>query len=244
MEIFNGPYRTVRYFSQDQSASEQNTLRDLARAENEASVADQWLALREQYLRNERALENQRHAVNRIYYGYSTTEATALTPFSPAPSFPGLAPFGVGLAGGVSTGFPLAGVFSPGSPGVGSSGLEHDIGSEGVLKRELAKVIASQVTPEHLAKVYRKRDNALARVAPSASPRNGVRLASFESTEEAPDIITLKDGSRLAGTVVREENDWLHLDTGVQKVRIRKDEVARIAQAKRSDKAAEQPSEK
>src|SRR4051812_10024596 len=60
MEIWNGPIRTVHYFPSGNSPGEALSLRELARAENEADNLDDLQALRRQYLAGERILEARR----------------------------------------------------------------------------------------------------------------------------------------------------------------------------------------
>jgi hypothetical protein len=77
MEIWNGPTRTVHFFSEGYSPGEESALRDLARAENDLAVADDIQTLRRLYLRNERILEQRRGQVNPLLYGYSSEYAAA-----------------------------------------------------------------------------------------------------------------------------------------------------------------------
>jgi hypothetical protein len=70
MEIYNGPVRTVHYFSAGASTAERSNMREVERSENEAALADQLLDLRRQYVSNERFLENRRREVQKLYYGY------------------------------------------------------------------------------------------------------------------------------------------------------------------------------
>src|SRR5438132_3164648 len=71
MEIYNGPYRTVYYFSDGGSAAEQAKLRDAERSENEAAVADQVHGLLRQYLADESLLQRRRRDVQLLFYGHS-----------------------------------------------------------------------------------------------------------------------------------------------------------------------------
>jgi hypothetical protein len=72
LEIYNGPYRTVHYFSSGEtSAADQAKLRETERNENAAALSDQVHGLLRQYLANESALERRRAQVQNLYYGHS-----------------------------------------------------------------------------------------------------------------------------------------------------------------------------
>jgi hypothetical protein len=71
--LLKGTARTVQYLSDTQSATEQARLRELARAENEAGLADDLLALRIQYVNNELLLDNWRTYVGDLYPGWTYT---------------------------------------------------------------------------------------------------------------------------------------------------------------------------
>jgi hypothetical protein len=73
MEIQSGTIVGVRYFGKDLGPSEMVALRDLERAENEASYGDSLAALRQMYVRNELEMEARRHNVQLALYGNSTT---------------------------------------------------------------------------------------------------------------------------------------------------------------------------
>ena len=51
LQIYNGPLRTVHYFSASGSPGEQANFREAERAENQVDLANQLLDLRNQYVR-------------------------------------------------------------------------------------------------------------------------------------------------------------------------------------------------
>jgi len=118
LTIIQGPNRTVHYFTKSESPSERAALRDLERAENEANYADSLLALRQQYVTNERLMENRRNLVQMAQYGMSS-ESTSRTHYSATDT-------AVGQPGnsGVLTALPGSG-FSSGFPfnGTGTNGF-------------------------------------------------------------------------------------------------------------------------
>jgi len=71
MVIINGKDRIVHYFSKSGSAAEQAALRNLERAENEASYADALQELKRQYVATESAMEARRRQVQMQLYGRS-----------------------------------------------------------------------------------------------------------------------------------------------------------------------------
>src|SRR5260370_19233253 len=71
MEIFDGPTRTVHFFTSSKSSpSERQMYRDLERAENEASYVANLQALRLQYVTGERMLEARRQVEQQQLYGW------------------------------------------------------------------------------------------------------------------------------------------------------------------------------
>src|SRR5438045_1529034 len=75
MEIYNGPVRTVGYFTPRGARVEQDALTNLSRAENQVSLADQLLSLRRQYAADESRLEARRSNVQETFYGFGTSLA-------------------------------------------------------------------------------------------------------------------------------------------------------------------------
>jgi hypothetical protein len=223
MTIYNGAMPTAHYFAAGGSTGEQAGLRDLERAEHEAALADQLMALRRQYLTHESQLENYRAAMQRLYYGYASISSYGAWPYGYGY---GVAPYGAAALGP----FPPTAYAGLGyGGGLAWGGLD-----EGPLKRDIAQTLAAQATPEHSGQAYRQLHASLARVRDSSSrvapaagtpDKGGVRLALYEPA--APEdfrlakrgahiIVTRKLGDttdKVEGTVVSENGDWLVLDT-------------------------------
>src|SRR5262249_8004034 len=93
MEIYNGSYRTVHYFSDGASAAEQAKQRDAERSENEAALAGLLRALRRQYLTDESLLQARRREVQLLYYGHTNVIGGGI-------NGGGLYPYGYGSGSG------------------------------------------------------------------------------------------------------------------------------------------------
>jgi hypothetical protein len=246
MEVWNGPVRVVHYFSQGYSPGEEASLRDLARAENDLAVADDVQTLRRLYLRNERILENRRGQVNPLLYGYSSEYAAGL--------FPGVVggQFGYGGFAGYSYGYPygvggygnVVGTFGyPGysaSLGTASNSLANGVGSEGIIKDVLAQGLGQATTPEAVARATRAYETALNRVADSDRLRAGlgwgkgpIAAVGHERSLSGPVTVTFKDGKTMEGTWVREDADWITIDTAKEEVSLRKSDLTRISRPKK-----------
>jgi hypothetical protein len=131
--IYNGPGRTVVYFDGDKKI-----LRDQSRAENEAELADEVLALKLQYAKSERALEPRRRNLQALLYGYSTTYPSGLYPsmaFSPY--------YAGGPYWGLSWGWgPGYGGGYYGGMGTSTYSLANGVGDQGDIMRALAPTLA------------------------------------------------------------------------------------------------------
>jgi hypothetical protein len=236
MEIFNGPIKTTHYFSTNTSPGEQASLRDLERSENEMTLADQTLALRLQYVNDERALQARKRQVQELLYGYNSETSNAFGVFGGGSyggfpyAYPFVSPFG-------GTGL-YAGAYATGSAS-SSNTLAVGIGDEGPIKTDMAKVIAGQATPEYAALVSRNYDAALARVGESDRLRGGIKavIGEVPSGGRGPDVVMLKDGSRVEGAIAKEDADWLVMNTGTKdnprEEKVRMSEVVRISRSKK-----------
>jgi len=116
MTIQNGQTRTVQYFSNTNSPSEESALKELSRAENEASYVDDLLAQRQQYLNTERALESRRRQVQLALYGKSIetntsaqNKVTGYSPYMPVDAVGLSTPAFNGFGGNVASPFANAG---------------------------------------------------------------------------------------------------------------------------------------
>lgn len=246
MEIWNGPSRTVHYFSRDLSPGEAASLRDLERAENDLAVADQVHGLRFLYLRNERSLEQRRGQVNPLLYGYSSEYAAGLIPGVVGGGSPRYAtyPYGFGGFGSYYGGYPYPAASA--SLGTATNSLGLGVGNEGVLKNELARGLADAATSD-AGRAARAYDAAAARVAESDRLRaglgwgkGGVVAAGHERRVGGPVSVTTKDGKTLDGTLVADDPEWITVETAKEEVMLRKSEVTRVARPKKETKP-EQP---
>jgi hypothetical protein len=202
MEINVGPNRTVHYFSKDAAPGDRAALRDMERAENEAAFADDLLALRRQYVANERLFEARRAEMQRRLYGI---EMTGFGGFA-GPAYYG--PYGGYYGGGYGGGY-FGGVF-PGGPVTTVQSLAIGVGYEGALKAEMARAIAAQAAPESASSASRAYDSAL---------RPTVTL-------------TLKGGDKVEGKLMREDADWITVEAGKEETSVRKSEVVRVTTKK------------
>jgi hypothetical protein len=249
LEIYNGPMRTVHYYVEGLSMGERASLSDLQRLENEVAFTDQLAALRQQYIRDERELQRRRAVVQNLLYGTSTTYATG---FYPGAVWVGGYPYGYGLP--LSYAYPnvvtTAALYPIGSVGTTTQSLLFGIGDEGVIKTEMARVLASQASPQYAALARQEYLTALDRA--SNDPKLGrvlglkkgdVALAEFARVVppgmglSAGDQVSLtaRDGKTIDGKFVRETGDWVTVDTGKEQVTVRKSEITRFAKKQQPD---------
>jgi hypothetical protein len=245
MEIFNGPTRTVEYIYSGLSPSEEGSVREMHRAENEALLADDLLALRRQYVRNERSFETRRHAVQELLYGYANEASNTFTasaggwyggsggyPYLSA--YPYVSPYGY-----------LPATYSASFSGSTMNSLANGVGDEGVIKTAMAKTIAAQATPEYATQANMALQNAVARGSQSDTIRTGlgmskkepVAAAGFETTMQGADVVVTRTlegkNEKVEGKVVREDRDWLVVDTKDGRRTIPKSQVVDILEPKR-----------
>lgn len=219
MVIQNGTTRSVHFFTNSTSPSEQQAVRDLERAEAEASYADSLLALRQQYVANEKLLEPRRSQMQQWYYGTSTNINRSdyinsgnygWGGYGGLGGYAGLAGFGWGGLGGYRTyGGPSFGAADTVSV---SNGVSQGIGPEGTLKEAMASVIAGQANPQYASNAYQNANTvAVAALGKRGQAGNPVVPVKEEKVEPRPRTITafLKDGSKMEGTSYREEGQWL-----------------------------------
>jgi len=246
MEIFNGPNRTVRYFSGG-SLGEQGMLNDLERAENEMAYLKDLQALKRQYVTSERTLEPQRRYVQEELYGTSISTGWYNTATSVIPSWGGWGGWGGG-------GYPYAWPYNYGGYGFGGDtfgaggstfitrNLSNGMGDQGPMLTNVAPVIAQQLaSPEYQNAVTRNYATALNHVASSDRLAKSLGLEGGGRIAEAagrPDMatarqatLTLKDGKTIEGKMV-ETDDWYYVDTGKTEERIRKSDVTRVSTPK------------
>jgi hypothetical protein len=241
LEIYNGPVRTVHYFADGLSQSERASVSDLQRLENEMSYTDQLARLRYQYIRDERDLQRRRTVVQNLLYGNSTTYGSG---FYPGAFYGGYYGYGYPLLG---YGYPFFGGYYPGyvgAAGTTTQSLAFGIGDEGVIKTEMARVLAAQSSPTYATQVRQDYYSALERASndPKLAAALGLKKgevtpAGFERLAPpglglaAGDQVTLttKDNQKIEGKFVRESGDWVTVQSGTEQVTLRKSEITRFA---------------
>jgi len=243
MVILNGPTYTAHYFSVGLSASDQASLRDLERAENDAAYADDLQTLRRRYVADELALEPIRRAVQSGLYGTSisrsSTNYLADTAYWPG-AYGTYGAYGYPMNyPGYFNGYPgaVASQFAGSSSTINQS-LAYGVGDEGALKTTLAPVIAAQANADYALSSARAYTAALNRVGESDAMRTalnlnprGVVAAANESARRV--TLTLKAGDKVEGVVSDEDNDWITVDTATDQVSVRKADVSRIERHKK-----------
>jgi hypothetical protein len=257
MEIQNGRTIGIRLFGKDLAPSEMAALRDLERAENEASYAELMADLRYSYLRNEMEMEARRHNVQLALYGtstFSTSGGFAGACGSPAAYQMGYAalPNGLSLVANpfaTSTVYPgqaaynrlYPNVYTPGYWGDSFTGtvstfdsLQNGMGDEGVMKNEIVKGMSAGYTRDSVTAANRNLDNAVNRIAYMPKVRdalNGPEPGRVVPVATPGAVtLTLKDIKEpLKGKLVGEDGDFLVVQTDTEEVRVRKEDVVRSA---------------
>ncbi|HKB37071.1 MAG TPA: hypothetical protein VKD72_11495 [Gemmataceae bacterium] len=226
MEIYNGPLRTVSYIYSGLSPSEAQAIRELERAENEMTLADEMLKLRMQYVSGERVFDAQRRFSQQQLYGYSSSgsESSAFTvgrrigPFGALYSH--FAPFwgGWGWGMGGYGGYGGSAVAAA-SASTDTVSLSQGVGDEGALKTDLARTIAIQATPEYAARAQENLAVAQAVVASDPKVRDMLRMPAAVVLVQGG-TVTLASGEKITGDVIFEGAEWLVIKTpqGVRKI--------------------------
>jgi len=240
MVIQNGTSRSVHYFTNSTSPSEQRAVRDLERAEAEAAYADSLLALRQQYVNDEKLLEPRRAQMQQWYYGTSTN-VTRSDYYSGGydgfglRGYAGIAGYGGGFGWGGLGGYGYYGGPSYGlsSTSSVSNGVSQGIGPEGVLKEAMAPIIAGQANPQYASSAYQNASTvAMATLGKRGlgTVGNPVISVKEEKVESRPRTITafLKDGSKVEGSNFREEGQWITIIKGDGESLIPRGEVTRV----------------
>lgn len=197
IELYSGTRRSVRYLiSGEVSDRDRAAARELQQAENEANYLYDLERVKQQYVSDERLLEQQRRAVQQQLYGTSVRTERDLTQGGRQFYNGG---YGLGGMGGYG-GFPGYGLFG-GYPGYGmyggygglgygmyggygyragltnsyngrsrqtvTRGLQNGVGDEGRIKAALAPIIAGQASQDYADEVQNHYEQALARAASS-----------------------------------------------------------------------------
>jgi hypothetical protein len=217
LDVYQGPFRSVQYVTKGRPPADEAAAREQARAENSAYLADEVDALKRQYVRGEMLLDAGRRPVQSSLYGVSTDYSSAsYLGYGYGPGgyngyYGALAPYGYAL-GGYGYGY---GGYVAGSANV-SRGLEHGVGDEGPIKRDLAQVIAGESGPGTSGRAYT-----------STGRRNGVEpVAHGDEPRQA--TLTLKDGKEIKGLLLSSSAEWFVLRDGKADVWVRSSEVLRM----------------
>jgi hypothetical protein len=245
MEIYNGPVRTVAYFGIGLSAGEQSSLRELARAENDLAMNDLVQQLRMQYLLGELNLEARRQVMNPLLYGTSTTNRDSLSMVVGDWAYAFGGPFGGYFGYGYGYGSPFdQNYIASTTTSTTNYNLANGLGNEGVIKTDLAKSLLPEATSEYRARLSRNLDRALAAAGESNTLREKLNIREAAATADTADTVTLKDGTTISGTIVKEDNDWVTIKTtagkNTREEKVRMSEVARISRADKGIRPASQ----
>jgi hypothetical protein len=235
MEIYNGPMRTVHYIYTGRSPGDQAALRDLENAENNMALQDRLLALQRQYVADESALESRRRTMQELLYGYSTTSAaTASSGVGFGFGYPGY--FGYGGFGGYGN-YPSVGVSTSGTS-TSNASLAYGVGDEGAIKTAMAPMLARQATEDSRARASQSLARAWDRVGASPTLMAALNMRAggvgvpVAHGSGAAVTVTLKNGTKIEGRLVREDADRLVVETDNQEMEIRQSEVATVARPK------------
>ena len=238
MVILNGPTYTAHYFSAGLSDSDQATLRDLERAENDADYAQDLQTLRRQYVALELSQSANRAAVQQTLYGQNVTHSFDYqTTGGYGPGYYGGYNGGLGFApgylyGGYGYGGGWGGTAFAGYSSSVNQSLANGVGDEGALKTALAPVIAGQANSEFAASAAHAYTTALNRAAGSDGLRTamGMGRPGVGTPVAAPDHVTLmlKGGEKVEGDLIDEDADWMTVHTLNDRVSVRRSEVTRI----------------
>jgi len=249
MDVFNGSNHTIRYFGSNLTPGETSTLRDLERLENELEFSRNVIALKQEYVSGERAMDAFRRSIQFQLYGQDITQ----TSYAAAVAGGGRYGYGSGYGYGYGSGYgfgnagPVSGAFASSGQTTNLS-LANGVGDEGAIKNAVARIIATQATPEYFATLERSYDRMALRAgssdilrvalnlpAPEETRRERGRIRAIEGEVDGgsgPVTLTLKSGEKLVGKKMTEKGDWMLLEkVGGGQVRIRASEVTRIDEA-------------
>lgn len=246
MEIYNGPMRTVHYVTPSyMSPGDSASLRELEKAENEMALVDQLYNLRAQYAVNEQALEAKRRTMQDLLYGYNRDESSTYAAGASGPATFGWGgwgglPVAGGMYGWLGNGWGGGAFSQVTASGNSSHSLAVGVGAnEGAIKNAVAQNLMSPVLSEHAALAYRNYKAALARLDDSPRLRDGMGLPDSVSRatpaefDPKADVLFLKDGSKIVGKIVKEDADWISIETTVDKAKrtemVRTTEITRMS---------------
>jgi len=237
MVILNGPTRTVRYFAPNASPGEQAALKKLEQSENELALNESLQGLRQQYVNTESLIEARRRDMQSRLYGVSMNDRTSSSATYSGIGLGQPSPYGTPSLTGYSG---LWGGWWGGNPGSAyginqvtlnqesstNQSLANGIGDEGAFKTAMVREMARQANPESAATALHNYQTALANVGSLRS--GGVTLAAAETTTPHRVVVSLKDGEKISGLLVRQDAGWITIRTGDSVEQIRMADVTRI----------------
>ncbi|MBV9126101.1 MAG: hypothetical protein JO112_22340 [Planctomycetes bacterium] len=259
MVIYNGSVRSVHYFAPGATRAEDLALQDVALAENERALADQLQSLRRQYVGDEGALEARRRRAQELFIGLplgaglgaATVPLAGVTGVTPTPYYSLVTGASIYRPNLTAVSFYANGMLANGGytpwlpPSYGSypyaGGLGNSFSEPGPVKTEIARTIAVQATPQFVTQTNENLQAALVRASSSGRLRSalgldkdgGILAAGFETpSAQRPQYhvtVTMKNGDKIEGKLVREDGDRVVVATDTQEVEIRKNETSTIA---------------
>jgi len=257
IEIFNGPTRTVRYFSNNLTPAESATVRELETLENESSYARDLQTVKREYVRSEQVLEPNRRLVKQLLYNPDNLVWPTYAAWPGAYGWGGSYGYGLPSAHAsyfrspyVNTAYlPAAGPAYGYLSGPVAGGLPDDLPAESRIKDAMSAVIAREATPEYVTQLQRQTERVALRATTSPTlrvafglpetktvirERNDYRLASGEVSAPGAITITLKGGDQIRALKMNEDGDWFVIETAEESLRIRQSEVVRISRPRNS----------
>jgi hypothetical protein len=122
-----------------------------------------------------------------------------------------------------------------------AAGPGYTFSEQGPIKTEVARTIAVQATPQFATQTNENLQAALVRASGSGRLRTalgldqngGILAAGFETpSAQHPQYhvtVTMKNGDKIEGNLVREDGDRVVVASGTQEIEIRKNETSTIA---------------
>jgi hypothetical protein len=222
--INQGTRRTVEIVGTgDVSPSWLAAEQDRARAMNEANYVAELQDLKRQYIANERLFAARRHEVQMQQYGNSSTTTNS----SSLAYGDGYRGFGYPYWGWSGNGGYPAGILGSLSNSTTTTrDLSMGVGPEGALQTDMARVIASQSTPDFAATASRNFTNsaAVAKAAYEASKSGKPIGVGHETGWKA--TLTLTNGKEVSGLLLDSDDpDFYMLKDGDNVISIRKSKV-------------------
>jgi len=238
LTIDNAGHRTVVYTPLvPMTPTERVALAEKQDAENEAAYATDLLRLKRQLVRNERILDDARSLVQWQAYTRAPSLADPLLAASGLPPIAGVAYTGLPYYPYATStwgwGYPTSFYRTPVVPAAALVAQNYSCGiaDDGAIKVALARTIASQATPEFSTEVRYKAEAAQNRLAAATKEEKGGAIvpAAGEVTPAVRQVVAhLRNGDKVEGTLVREDPEWVTIQSGKQEVRVRLSDVSRL----------------